>query len=97
MTAAEKLINDCVSPFNEAQRQKLRELSKVRVDRDYPVQPNKPLNDYIKQMQDLYPNMFHLTKADLETRVFMDTPTANIPHARAVRTLAQSPRRIQPV
>jgi len=97
MTAAEKLINDCVSPFNETQRQKLRELSKVRVDRDYPATPNKPLDEYIKQMKDLYPEMFHLTKADLDSRVFMDTPSGNIPYARAVRTLAQSPRRIQPV
>ena len=94
MTAAEKLINDCVSPFNEAQRQKLRELSKVMPrGKEYSAVPNKPLEEYIKQMRDLYPEMFHKTKADLESRVFMDTPSANITYARAVRTPAQSPWR----
>jgi hypothetical protein len=94
MTAAEQLINDCVSPFNETQRQRLRELSKVMPrGEEYPAVPNKPLEEYIKQMRDLYPEMFHNTKADLDSRVFMDTPSANIPYAHAVRTPAQSPWR----
>ncbi|CAB4123597.1 hypothetical protein UFOVP48_41 [uncultured Caudovirales phage] len=98
MTAAEKIINDCVSPFNEHQRQRLRDLSKVQLrGKDYPTTPNLPLEEYITQLKDLYPEMFH-THESLKQRVFMDTPTAlHVPYTRAVRTHAQSPIRIIPV
>ena len=97
MTSSEKIINDCVSPFNETQRARLKALSKVQVKgKDYSATPNDALEQYIAQLKAIYPNMFH-TKNTLKDRVFMDTPTSIIPYARAVRTLQQSPHRIVPV
>ena len=90
MTSNEKLINDCVSPFNETQRQKLRDLSKVRPNKDYLVQPNIRLEEYLEELRDMYPEKFH-TKESLKMRVFVDTPTSIIPHARCVRPREQSP------
>jgi hypothetical protein len=92
MTNTEKLINDTVSPFNEHQRQMLKDLSKVQErGKDYPVQPNRKLEDYIETLHDMYPEKFHKTRADLESRVFFDEPTSLIAHARSVRPRSQSP------
>lgn len=91
MTAAEKLINDCVSPFNETQRQKLKDLSKVRKDKNYSTTPNMKLEEYIAELYDMYPEMFHTTNT-LKDRVFMDTPTSlATPYARCVRSRENSP------
>jgi hypothetical protein len=91
MTAAEKLINDCVSPFTEAQRQRLKDLSKVRKDKNYSATPNAKLEEYIEVLHDMYPEMFH-TKESLKMRVFMDTPTSlATPYARCVRPREESP------
>lgn len=91
MTAAEKLINDCVSPFNEHQRQMLKDLSKVRKDKNYSATPNVKLEEYIETLKDMYPEMFH-TKDTLKNRVFVDTPTSlATPYARCVRPREQSP------
>jgi hypothetical protein len=92
MTTNEKLTNDCVSPFNEAQRARLQYLSKVCEDGGYSALPNIPLETYIEELKDLYPNMFH-TKESLKTRVFFDEPVFNIPHASFVRAKEQSPHR----
>ena len=91
MTAAEKLINDCVSPFTETQRQRLKDLSDVRSDRNY-TQENRRLEDYLETLKDMYPEKFHRTKADLDSRVFFDEPTTiATPRARCVRSRDQSP------
>lgn len=90
MTAAEKLINDCVSPFNEHQRQMLRDLSNVHKDNKY-LEVNRKLQDYIETLHDIYPEMFHTDKT-LKHRVFMDEPRSlSMPFARFVRAWSQSP------
>ena len=90
MTAAEKIINDCVSPFNEHQRQMLRDLSDVRADNKY-LEVNRKLQDYIETLRDIYPEMFHTDKT-LKHRVFMDEPRSlAMPFARFVRSRSQSP------
>ena len=90
MTAAEKIINDCVSPFNEHQRQMLRDLSDVRADNKY-LEVNRKLQDYIETLRDIYPEMFHTDKT-LKHRVFMDEPRSlAMPFARFVRPRSQSP------
>jgi hypothetical protein len=95
MTAAEKIINDCVSPFNEQQRQKLHDLSKVC--KEYSAVPNAALEAYIAQLRDLYPEMFQ-NKDSLKRRVFFDEPrSVSTDCARFVRAKAQSPYRIVPV
>ena len=92
MTAEESIINAAVSPFNEYQRQRLKDLSKVQErGKDYPVQPNRMLEDYIETLKDMYPEKFHLTKKDLDSRVFFDAPTSLIHHARSLRSREQSP------
>jgi hypothetical protein len=90
VTAAEKLINDCVSPFNEHQRQMLRDLSDVREGNKY-TEVNRRLEDYITTLRDIYPEMFH-TDTTLKHRVFMDEPRSlAMPFARFVRAWSQSP------
>ena len=90
MTAAEKIINDCVSPFHEHQRQMLRDLSNVHEGNRY-TEVNRKLEDYIETLHDIYPEMFH-TKDTLKKRVFMDEPrSAATACARFVRSRAQSP------
>ena len=92
MTAAEKIINDCVSPFHEHQRQMLRDLSDVREDNKY-TEVNRRLQDYIETLRDIYPEMFH-TKDTVKNRVFMDEPRSlSMPFARFVRSVSQSPYR----
>ena len=96
MTASEKLINDCVSPFTQAQRDMLKSLCKLQTrGKDYTAAPNKPLEDYIKTMKDLYPERFQ-SKASLAKRTFVDTPSSLIPYARCVRTPSESPCLIMP-
>jgi hypothetical protein len=85
--------------LNEQQRQRLRDLSRVITGdkKDYPVLPNMPLETYIEELRDQYPEAF-LTKDDLSKRVFMDEPRLiATPYARSVRSYAQSPIRIVPV
>ena len=92
MTTAEKLINDCVSPFNEHQRQMLRDLSDVREDNKY-TEVNRKLQDYIETLRDIYPEMFHTDKT-LKNRVFFDEPRSlGMPFTRFVRPYSQSPYR----
>ena len=94
MTNTEQLINATVSPFNEHQRQRLKDLSKVQEKgKDYPVQPNRMLEDYIATLKDMYPEKFHMNRADLESRVFVDEPTSLIIHARSIRPRDHSPYR----
>ena len=94
MTAAEKIINDCVSPFNEQQRQKLQDLSKVC--KEYSAVPNAALEAYIAQLRDLYPEMFQ-DEESARRRVFVDEPrSAATDRARFVRPRSQSPHNIVP-
>jgi hypothetical protein len=91
MTYLEKLTNDCVSPFNEAQRQRLKDLSNVLDNQAYSAMPNMRLEEYLEVLRDMYPEKFH-TKESLKTRVFVDTPTTlSTPYARCVRPREQSP------
>jgi hypothetical protein len=91
MTNNETFINASSNTFNETQRKTLMALSKVGNGNTY-VKDNKPLEDYIQTLRDMYPGKFHKTKADLETRVFFDAPTSmHTPHARAVRPRNESP------
>lgn len=81
--------------FDETQRQHLRDLSKIRKDKDYPVAPNIRLDYYIDQLKQQHPELFH-TKETLQDRVFMDQPMSGA-YKRYVRTYAESPLRIVPV
>jgi hypothetical protein len=81
--------------FDETQRQHLRDLSKIRKDKDYPVAPNIRLEDYIDQLKRQHPELFQ-TKESLQDRVFMDQPMSGA-YKRYVRTYAESPLRIVPV
>ena len=83
--------------FNDLQKQKLRDLSRVITGdkKDYPAAPNAPLEAYIKELREEYPELF-LTPKDLSERVFMDQPRSGA-YARYVRSHAQSPRLIAPV
>lgn len=98
MTSNEKLINDCVSPFNEAQRAKLKSLCRLQIKgRNYTAEPNAPLEEYIATLKALYPNMFQSTHT-LKHRTFVDEPTSlSIPFGRFVRSAHQSPYKIVPV
>jgi hypothetical protein len=92
MTTEESIINGCSNPFTEHQRQQLKDLSKVQEKgKDYPTQPNRKLEDYIETLHDMYPEKFQRTRADLESRVFFDTPTSLVPYARSVRPRDKSP------
>ena len=82
-------------PLNELQRQKLRDLSRVRKDKDYPATPNMVLETYLEELRDQYPEAFH-TKESLKERVFMDEPRF-IPSAKFIRPYGQSPIHITPV
>jgi len=88
-------MTDCVSPFNDHQRAKLKALSKVRpLGKDYPATPNKDLDEYIETLKTLNPHMFQ-TKESLKDRVFVDEPSSGV-YKRSVRTYAESPHRIIP-
>jgi hypothetical protein len=91
MTNNETFINASSNTFNETQRKTLMALSKVGNGNTY-VKDNKPLEDYLQTLRDMYPEKFHKTKNDLETRVFFDAPTSMCtPYARAVRPRNESP------
>ena len=81
--------------FNETQRQHLRDLSRVRKDKDYAITSNIRLDDYIDQLKLQYPELFH-TKESLRDRVFVDQPMSGA-YKRFIRTYAESPLRIVPV
>lgn len=61
--------------FNSLQKQKLRDLSRVLHGdkKDYPSKPNEPLNAYIKELREEYPEYF-LTPKDMSERKFFDQP-----------------------
>jgi hypothetical protein len=61
--------------FNDFQKQKLRDLSRVITGnkKDYPVAPNAPLEAYIAELRDECPEYF-LTPKDMSDRRFMDQP-----------------------
>jgi hypothetical protein len=84
--------------LNDLQRQKLRDLSRALTGdkKDYPVQPNGPLEAYLAELRDQYPEAFHSTRESLKARVFMDEPRF-MPQANYVRPYAQSPLHIVPV
>jgi hypothetical protein len=91
MTNNETFINASSNPFNETQRKTLMALSKVGNGNTY-MKDNKPLEDYIQTLQDMYPEKFHRTRTDLESRIFFDTPTSmSTPYARSVRPRSESP------
>jgi hypothetical protein len=81
--------------LTEQQRQKLRDLSRVREDKDYPVRPNEPLEAYITELREQYPEAF-LDKDSLKNRVFMDEPRF-IHNAKFIRAYGKSPIHIVPV
>ena len=83
--------------LNDLQRTRLRDLSKVRKDQNYPIMPNAALEAYIAELKEQYPECFHSTRRTLETRVFVDEPTTITPYARFVRSRNASPYRIVPV
>lgn len=95
MTAAEKIIRDCVSPFNTTQRQRLKDLSKVPPrGTEYPAHRNAALDAYIEQLKEFYPEMFQ-TNESLKHRTFIDEPTAlHVPFGRFVRSVFESPYRL---
>jgi hypothetical protein len=87
---------DCVSPFNDHQRAKLKSLSKVLPEgQEYPVAPNKALDEYIKTLKTLNPEMFQ-TKESMKERVFVDEPSSDI-YKRVIRSYAESPYRASSV
>jgi len=91
MTPTEQFTNSSSNTLNETQRKTLMALSKVGNGNTY-MQDNKPLEEYLQSLRDMYPEKFHKTRADLETRVFFDAPTSMYtPHARAVRPRKDSP------
>jgi hypothetical protein len=89
MTTNEALINASINTFNEHQRKTLIALSKVSKSNTY-MQENKPLEDYIRTLRDMYPEKFHNSNS-LKNRVFFDAPTTIIPHASSVRPRSESP------
>ena len=90
MTTAETIINGCVNPLTEQQRQTLKDLSMVEGNTF--AKENKALEEYIEVLKDMYPEKFHRTRRDLVSRVFFDEPASlATPHARFVRARAQSP------
>lgn len=90
MTTEETIINGCSNPFTEHQRQMLKDLSNTQEGRNY-AQENRMLEDYLETLRDMYPEKFHITKKDLDSRVFFDEPTSLIPHARSLRSRSMSP------
>ena len=89
MTTNETFINASSNTLNEYQRHMLKTLSKVSKSNTY-MQENKPLEDYIQTLRDMYPEKFHNSNS-LKTRVFFDAPTTIIPHASSVRPRSESP------
>lgn len=79
MTADEQRINACANPLHKTQRQKLYELSRVRKSGNYVVAPNKALDEYVAQLKDIYPRLFH-TNETLNTRVFVGKPLKEHAH-----------------
>jgi hypothetical protein len=75
--------------LNELQRQRLRDLSRVCKDGNYPTLPNLPLDKYLEELRDQYPEAFH-TRESLKNRVFMDEPRFP-PGAKFVRRYGESP------
>jgi hypothetical protein len=73
--------------FNEIQRQRLRDLSRVqdRAKIDYNL-VNGPLEKYIRELEKSHPELFHTySPTSRLARVFVDQPLGAIPYARAVR------------
>jgi hypothetical protein len=73
--------------FNEIQRQRLRDLSRLqdRAKIDYNL-VNAPLERYIRELEASHPELFHTySPASRLARVFVDQPLGVIPYARAVR------------
>jgi hypothetical protein len=91
MTLDDQLIDASVSPFNKTQRQQLKALSNVRLNKNYSAAPNTELEEYIQTLRDMYPDKFRTTRADLSARVFFDEPTSVIVYARVIRPLSRSP------
>jgi hypothetical protein len=86
---------DCVSPFNEHQRKKLKSLSRLQPKgKDYPAAPNKALDEYIATLKESNPEMFQ-TKESMRNRAFVDEPSLSV-YGRFVRPQSESPYRIIP-
>jgi hypothetical protein len=89
-------MTDCVSPFNEHQRNKLKSLSRLQPKgKDYPATPNQALDEYIATIKELNPEMFQ-TKESMKNRVFVDEPSSSV-YKRCVRAYSESPYRVIPV
>jgi len=80
--------------LNDSQRTRLRDLAKVRGDKNYPIMPNVALEQYIAELRDQYPEAFHSSYQTMTKRVFMDEPTTVTAHARFVRPRSASPYHI---
>jgi hypothetical protein len=82
--------------FNELQRQRLRDLSRVRGNTkpDFNT-TNAPLENYIAELEKTYPELFHTYNYNSRlARVFVDQPLGAIPHARAVRPPEHCPYKL---
>jgi hypothetical protein len=73
--------------FNELQRQRLRDLSRVRGNQKPDFNTvNGPLENYIAELEKTYPERFHTySYTSRSERVFVDQPLGAIPYARALR------------
>jgi hypothetical protein len=73
--------------FNDLQRQRLRDLSRVRGN----IKPdfnhvNAPLEKYIRELETEYPELFHTyNHHSRRARVFVDQPLNAIPYDRCLR------------
>lgn len=83
--------------LNDLQRTRLRDLSRVRADKNYPIMPNVALEAYITELKEQYPECFHSSRTTMDKRVFVDEPATITPLARFVRPRSESPYRIVPV
>ena len=76
--------------YNDLQKQKLRDLSRVLhgEKKEYPVAPNAPLEAYIKELREEFPEYF-LKPNDLSERTFFDEPRsgAYISYVRPRRSM----------
>jgi hypothetical protein len=82
--------------FDDIQRQRLQDLSRVRGNRkpDYNT-VNAPLENYIRELEKTYPELFHTYNYNSRlTRVFVDQPLGAIPYARAVRPPEHCPYKL---
>lgn len=73
--------------FNDLQRQRLRDLSRVRGNSKPDFNTvNAPLENYIAELEKTYPELFHTYNYNSRlARVFVDQPLGAIPYNRCLR------------